>query len=122
VIAPDQRGYGRTTGWDDSYDADPDPFRILDLPCANACVFEMHLLKKRRPISEVPAWQKNLAFGRSRMHDPSASQSPLRLGCLWGTFSPSRCQIRSTRLSLIVQPAWRRSAAVGSTDRKIEVL
>src|SRR5499427_1932260 len=36
--------------------------------------------------------------------------------------SPSRCQIRSTRLSLIVQPAWRRSAAVGSTDRKIEVL
>jgi hypothetical protein len=29
------------------------------------------------------------------------------LGCLWGTFSPSRCQIRSTRLSLIIQPAWR---------------
>src|SRR6516162_2072747 len=25
VLAPDQRGYGRTTGWDDSYDADPDP-------------------------------------------------------------------------------------------------
>src|SRR6266516_3564130 len=23
VIAPDQRGYGRTTGWDESYDADP---------------------------------------------------------------------------------------------------
>ena len=31
VIAPDQRGYGRTTGWDDTYDADPDPFRILDI-------------------------------------------------------------------------------------------
>src|SRR5215471_2078865 len=30
VIATDQRGYGRTTGWDDSYDADPDPFRILN--------------------------------------------------------------------------------------------
>ena len=28
---PDQRGYGRTTGWDDSYDADPDPFRILNM-------------------------------------------------------------------------------------------
>ncbi len=26
------------------------------------------------------------------MHDPSASQSLPRLGCLWGTFSPSRCQ------------------------------
>ena len=31
VIAPDQRGYGRTTGWDDSYNADPDPFRILNM-------------------------------------------------------------------------------------------
>src|SRR5262252_8896607 len=42
------------------------------------------------------------------MHDPLVSQSLPRLGCLWGTFSPSRCQIRSTRLSLIVQPAWRK--------------
>jgi pimeloyl-ACP methyl ester carboxylesterase len=31
VIATDQRGYGRTAGWDDSYDADPDPFRILNM-------------------------------------------------------------------------------------------
>ena len=31
VFAPDQRGYGRTTGWNDSYDADPDPFRILNM-------------------------------------------------------------------------------------------
>jgi pimeloyl-ACP methyl ester carboxylesterase len=31
VIAPDQRGYGRTKGWDDSFDADPDPFRILNM-------------------------------------------------------------------------------------------
>jgi len=31
VIAPDQRGYGRTTGWDNSYDADADPFRILNM-------------------------------------------------------------------------------------------
>jgi pimeloyl-ACP methyl ester carboxylesterase len=31
VIAPDQRGYGRTTGWDGSYDADPDPFRMLNM-------------------------------------------------------------------------------------------
>jgi hypothetical protein len=30
--------------------------------------------------------------------------------CLWETFSPSRCQIHSTRLSLIVQPAWRSSS------------
>ncbi len=31
AIAPDLRGYGRTTGWDDSYDADPDPFRMLHM-------------------------------------------------------------------------------------------
>ncbi len=31
VIAPDQRGYGRTTGWDGSYYADPDPFRMLNM-------------------------------------------------------------------------------------------
>ncbi len=31
VIAPDQRGYGRTTGWDGSYDGDLGPFRMLNL-------------------------------------------------------------------------------------------
>lgn len=31
VIAPDQRGYGRTTGWDDRYDADLAPFNLLNL-------------------------------------------------------------------------------------------
>ena len=31
VIAPDQRGYGRTTGWDGRYDADIAPFRLLNL-------------------------------------------------------------------------------------------
>jgi len=31
VVAPDQRGYGRTTGWDASYDGDLAPFRTLNL-------------------------------------------------------------------------------------------
>ena len=31
VIAPDQRGYGRTTGWDGSYDGDLNSFRLLNL-------------------------------------------------------------------------------------------
>ena len=31
VIAPDQRGYGRTTGWDGRYDGDLDSFRLLNL-------------------------------------------------------------------------------------------
>jgi pimeloyl-ACP methyl ester carboxylesterase len=31
VIAPDQRGYGRTTGWNASYDGDLAPFRLLNL-------------------------------------------------------------------------------------------
>ncbi len=31
VVAPDQRGYGRTTGWDGSYDGDLASFRILNI-------------------------------------------------------------------------------------------
>jgi pimeloyl-ACP methyl ester carboxylesterase len=31
VIAPDQRGYGRTTGWSADYDTDPRPFRMINL-------------------------------------------------------------------------------------------
>jgi pimeloyl-ACP methyl ester carboxylesterase len=31
VVAPDQRGYGRTTGWDPSYDGDLASFRILNI-------------------------------------------------------------------------------------------
>ena len=31
VVAPDQRGYGRTTGWRADYDGDLAPFRLLNL-------------------------------------------------------------------------------------------
>ncbi len=31
VIAPDQRGYGRTTGWDADYDGDLGSFRLMNL-------------------------------------------------------------------------------------------
>jgi pimeloyl-ACP methyl ester carboxylesterase len=31
VVAPDQRGYGRTTGWDGDYDGDLVSFRVLNL-------------------------------------------------------------------------------------------
>ncbi len=31
VVAPDQRGYGRTTGWDGDYDGDLNSFRLLNL-------------------------------------------------------------------------------------------
>src|ERR1700716_3695560 len=31
VIAPDQRGYGRSTGWDGDYDGDLGSFRLLNL-------------------------------------------------------------------------------------------
>jgi pimeloyl-ACP methyl ester carboxylesterase len=31
VLAPDQRGYGRTTGWDGNYDGDLDSFRVFNL-------------------------------------------------------------------------------------------
>lgn len=31
VVAPDQRGYGRTTGWDDNYDGDLQSFSMLNV-------------------------------------------------------------------------------------------
>src|SRR5580765_3015350 len=31
VLAPDQRGYGRTTGWTADYDSDLTPFSLLNL-------------------------------------------------------------------------------------------
>jgi pimeloyl-ACP methyl ester carboxylesterase len=31
VVAPDCRGFGRTAGWDDAWDADPQPFLMLNL-------------------------------------------------------------------------------------------
>jgi pimeloyl-ACP methyl ester carboxylesterase len=31
VVAPDCRGFGRTTGWDNSWDADPQPFLALNM-------------------------------------------------------------------------------------------
>jgi pimeloyl-ACP methyl ester carboxylesterase len=31
VVAPDQRGYGRTTGWDGDYDGDVGSFRLLNI-------------------------------------------------------------------------------------------
>jgi pimeloyl-ACP methyl ester carboxylesterase len=31
VVAPDQRGYGRTTGWDGEYDGDLGSFRLMNL-------------------------------------------------------------------------------------------
>ena len=33
MVAPDQRGYGRTTGWDRSYDGDVASFRLFNLVC-----------------------------------------------------------------------------------------
>jgi len=41
------------------------------------------------------------------MHDPSLNQSLDLFGCFWGTFSPSRRQIRSTRFTFTAQPASR---------------
>jgi hypothetical protein len=48
--------------------------------------------REGRPVS----WE--VFPGRSRMHDPSLSHNRRRLGCLFGTFSPSRLHILSTRL------------------------
>ncbi len=47
VLAPDQRGYGGTCGWDDRYDGDLDSFRMLNL------VRDQMALLARLEISQV---------------------------------------------------------------------
>jgi pimeloyl-ACP methyl ester carboxylesterase len=42
VVAPDQRGYGRTTGWDGRYEADLSAFRMVNL--SNDMVALVHAL------------------------------------------------------------------------------
>jgi len=92
---------------------DGDSYILADLSCREApAVWD------RRAVTAFHEFRADdqTWFGRSarsRMQDPSASHSRPRLGCLAGTFSPSRRQIRSTRLSLTTQPAEdRRSSAI----------
>ncbi|HXJ10231.1 MAG TPA: alpha/beta hydrolase, partial [Burkholderiales bacterium] len=40
AVAPDQRGYGRTTGWDERYDGDLASFRMLNLVRDSASLLE----------------------------------------------------------------------------------
>lgn len=47
--------------------------------------------------------------GRSRTHEPSLRQRRPFFGCFCGTFSPSRRQIRFTRLWFTCQPDWFKS-------------
>jgi hypothetical protein len=49
----------------------------------------------------------------NRTQEPSFSQSRLRFFCFGGIFSPSRRQMRSTRLWFTFQPAWFSRAVTG---------
>lgn len=60
--------------------------------------------------SQFQTWFR--CVGRSRMHDPSPSQSLRRFGCFARTLSPSCRQIRSTRLWFTHQPSARRRAVI----------
>lgn len=51
VVAPDLRGYGRTTGWDDRYEADLSAFRMLNL--VRDVIGLMHALGHREAASVI---------------------------------------------------------------------
>lgn len=51
VVAPDLRGYGRTTGWDDRYAADLNAFRMLNL--VRDVIGLMHALGHREAASVI---------------------------------------------------------------------
>jgi pimeloyl-ACP methyl ester carboxylesterase len=60
VIAPDQRGYGRTTGWDGDYDGDLHPFRMLNM------VKDALALVSRSAIAASRPWSGTISVRRSR--------------------------------------------------------
>jgi len=51
VVAPDQRGYGRTTGWSADYDGDLAPFRMVNL--ARDALGLVHAFGQRRAAAVV---------------------------------------------------------------------
>ena len=60
-------------------------------------------LVRRATKSYAQTWFRRCSL--SRTQEPSVSQSRPRLGCLAGTLSPSRRQIRSTRLWFTLHPS-----------------
>jgi pimeloyl-ACP methyl ester carboxylesterase len=62
VVAPDQRGYGRTTGWDDRYDGDLGSFRLTNLVLDAVQLLENLKIKSVEAVighdfgSAVAAW------------------------------------------------------------------
>lgn len=100
VIAPDQRGYGRTTGWDGAYDADPDPFRMLNMVRdATALVFALGYRDVAAVIghdagSPVAAWSALIRPDVFRsvvmMSSPFAGVPPLPFDIANGAPPPPR--------------------------------
>ena len=69
VIAPDQRGYGRTTGWSANYDDDLRPFRLLNA------------------VATHWGWLRRSATARSRPSSGTISAPRSRPGARW--FDPT---------------------------------
>jgi pimeloyl-ACP methyl ester carboxylesterase len=100
VVAPDQRGYGRTTGWNGSYDADPDPFRMLNMVRdATALVFALGYRDIAAVIghdagSPVAAWSALIRPDVFRsvvmMSSPFAGVPPLPFDTANGAAPPPR--------------------------------
>jgi pimeloyl-ACP methyl ester carboxylesterase len=65
VAAPDQRGYGRTTGWDADYDGDLGHFRLLNA------------------VRMRWGWSRHWATARSRRWWGTISAPRLRRGAPW---------------------------------------
>ena len=65
VVAPDQRGYGRTTGWDAEYDGDLGSFRILN------AVGTRWGSSRRSAVAMLPSSRGTISGLRSRPGAPS---------------------------------------------------
>ena len=66
VIAPDQRGYGRTTGWDAAYDTDLRSFRFFNIVRdALGLVFALIIATERKMSGRSSAHQAAMGAPKS---------------------------------------------------------
>ena len=62
AIAPDLRGYGRTTGWDADYDGDLRQFRILNVTrdiVALVSALGIRSVEASQATTSVPPWRRS---------------------------------------------------------------
>lgn len=87
VVAPDQRGYGRTTGWDASYDGDLAPFTLPNL--VDDAVGLLRALGRTRAAAVFGHDFGSMVAGCAALLRPEAFGAVAMMSAPWGGPAPA---------------------------------